>query len=171
MFIKVLTLVFDPILGGFNDEILRDFLKDCEVISIREYFFIKNEKPYMTFVIQYSTLLKALNPKMNEKKMDESWKNLLTEADIGIFNILREWRSNKAKKEGLPPYLLFTNEQLAHIVRQRPQSKTDLLKINGVGESKTNKYGDEILRITIIQVEPETKSPKTKNSKEDENES
>ncbi len=34
MLIKVISLAFDSIYGGFNDQEVRDFLKDKEVISI-----------------------------------------------------------------------------------------------------------------------------------------
>jgi hypothetical protein len=53
MLIKVISLFFDSIYGGFNDEALREFIKDVEVISIADYHFIKNDIPYLTFVIRY----------------------------------------------------------------------------------------------------------------------
>jgi hypothetical protein len=47
MLIKIFTLSFDSAYGGFNDLVLRDFLKDLEVISVREHFFIRNEIAYL----------------------------------------------------------------------------------------------------------------------------
>ena len=50
-----------------------------------------------------------------------------------------------AKDEAVPVYMVFTNEQLAQMVRRRP-SKADLDKIAGVGEARIQKYGDAFWR-------------------------
>lgn len=39
LLVRVLTLRFDPVLDGFEDAPLRDFLKDKAILSIREHFF------------------------------------------------------------------------------------------------------------------------------------
>ena len=49
MLIKIITLSFDSAYGGFNDLTLRDFMKDVEIISIRDHFFIRNEVAYLAF--------------------------------------------------------------------------------------------------------------------------
>ncbi len=69
---------------------------------------------------------------------------------MGLFNLLRDWRSKRSKNDGMPPYILFTNQQLADIVKSRPQSIGELLKIDGIGEGKAKKYGEEILKISKI---------------------
>jgi superfamily II DNA helicase RecQ len=56
----------------------------------------------------------------------------------------------------------MTNVQLAHIVKQRPQSLTELMKIEGVGKAKADKYGEDILRISqlpVTQPEPVSEGP------------
>jgi superfamily II DNA helicase RecQ len=73
---------------------------------------------------------------------------------MGLFNVLRDWRSKKSKQQGVPPYLLFTNRQFAEIVKQRPQNLSDLGKIDGIGKAKLDRYGADILAIT--KIEPET---------------
>ena len=40
MLARVITLRFDPVLSSFDDGPLRDFLKDKEVLSIRDHFFV-----------------------------------------------------------------------------------------------------------------------------------
>ena len=47
MWVRIFTLKFDPVLGGFDDGEVRDFLKDKEVLPIRDHFFIKDEIPYL----------------------------------------------------------------------------------------------------------------------------
>jgi len=90
-------------------------------------------------------------------KNPEDWRKILKESDLGLFNLFREWRSKRSKKEGVPPYVLFTNNQLAQIVIKRPQSLADLSKIEGIGKAKLEKYGQEILGISKIAAPAEEK--------------
>ncbi len=155
MQIKILTLSFNPLTGLFDDSELQNFMAMHNVASVRDYFFIKNDQPILTLVITYNPLDEdAVKSSSTRTKADDSWKKMLTEADMGLFTLLREWRGKKAKKEGLPPYILATNKQLATIVKVKPQSITELLKIEGVGEGKAKKYGEEILSLTKIDTMP-----------------
>jgi superfamily II DNA helicase RecQ len=155
MLIKVLSMTFDSARGGFNDDDLRDFIKDKEVVSIRDHLFIRNEVPYLTMIIKYFPLRPELDSKMAPQgKRDEPWREMLTEADMGLFNLFRDWRSQRCKKEGVPPYVILTNAQLAHVVKSRPQSLAELMKIEGVGKAKADKYGEDILRISKVSLAP-----------------
>jgi ATP-dependent DNA helicase RecQ len=75
---------------------------------------------------------------------------------MGFFNILRDWRSQQCKKEGVSPYNLFTNQQVAMILKKRPQSVSELTQIDGVGKGKAQKYGEEVLSISKINFETKT---------------
>ncbi len=153
MLIKVISLSFDSAYGGFNDELVREFLKDKELISSKDYFFIRNDIPYLTFVLSYFPHRAEVDPKLTTKeKKPEAWRESLSEADMGLFNLLRDWRSQKSKKEGVPPYILFTNQQLADIVKKRPQSLAELTQIDGIGNGKSQKYGDDILGISKFNI-------------------
>ncbi len=55
-------------------------------------------------------------------------------------------RKELADDHGVPPYALFTNEQLATMVQQRASSKAALQTIPGIGKSRIEKYGDEFLQ-------------------------
>jgi len=155
MLIKILSMTFDSARGGFNDDELRDYIKDKEIVSIRDHLFIRNEVPYLTMIIKYFPIRQEIDSKMEPKgRRDEPWREMLTEADMGLFNLLRDWRSQRCKKEGVPPYVLVTNLQLAHIVKSRPQSLTELMKIEGIGKAKADKYGEDLLKISKISVTP-----------------
>ena len=155
MLSKILSMTFDSARGGFNDDELREFIKDKEVVSIRDHLFIRNEVPYITLIIKYFPFRQEIDSKMEPKgRRDEPWREMLSEADMGLFNLLREWRSKRCKHEGVPPYVLVTNIQLAHIVKSRPQSLTELMTIEGIGKAKANKYGEDILKISKILMTP-----------------
>ena len=72
-------------------------------------------------------------------------------ADSGsddILTELKQWRTAQASQEKLPPYCVFSDKTLMEIARARPQSQGDLLEVSGVGPSKLEKYGGDVLRIT-----------------------
>ena len=150
MHVRVFTLHFDPMLGGFDDGPLREFVKDKEVLAIRDHFFSRDEMPYLALVVTYN----ALRPETGEKTLAdkkeedrEKWRAILKEADWPLFNSLRDWRNGLAKEEGIPPYVICTNRQLAEIAHRRPESLTKLSAIEGMGKAKLDRYGAAILEV------------------------
>lgn len=155
MLIKIISLTFDSAYGGFKDDDVREFLKDKELVSVRDYLFVKNDVPYLIFVLKYFPHRAEVDPKFSSKeKKEEPWRTSLSEHDMGLFNLLRDWRSQRSKKDGVPPYILFTNQQLTDIVKKRPQSLAELTQIDGIGKGKSEKYGEEILAISKINLGP-----------------
>lgn len=152
MLIKVITLPFSSAHGGFNDEEAVEFLRDKELISVSDYIFTRNEIPYLTLVLKYFPYRTEVNPtERNHKQNDDDWRKMLSEEQMGLFNLLRDWRSKRCKKEGVPPYVILNNRQLALLVQARPQSLADLVRIEGIGKKKVDNYGAEILEITLYQ--------------------
>jgi ATP-dependent DNA helicase RecQ len=62
-----------------------------------------------------------------------------------IFEKLRTWRAATAKEQGVPAYVIFHDATLRQIATETPTSLAELGKINGVGENKLAKYGQQIL--------------------------
>ncbi|NLI93154.1 MAG: DNA helicase RecQ [Peptococcaceae bacterium] len=62
-----------------------------------------------------------------------------------IFERLRALRRQIAQQEGLPPYMIFQDSTLKEMAKNCPQDLKALLKINGVGEKKLEKYGELFL--------------------------
>jgi len=58
---------------------------------------------------------------------------------------LREWRLERAKEDGVPPYVVFHDAVLHAIAEQRPSSLGELAQISGVGPAKLERYGDDVL--------------------------
>lgn len=66
----------------------------------------------------------------------------LTEADGQLFESLRALRMEIAKKEKVPPYVVFSDKTLIHMCAAKPKTKEEMLAISGVGEFKYEKYGE-----------------------------
>ncbi len=67
--------------------------------------------------------------------------------DEVLFGQLRKLRKKLADEAGKPPYVIFNDASLAEMAEQQPQSPFEFLKINGVGDSKLEKFGDDFLAI------------------------
>ncbi|MFF5207095.1 DNA helicase RecQ [Streptosporangium sp. NPDC000396] len=69
----------------------------------------------------------------------------LPEEAVPVFEQLRAWRAATAKEQGVPAYVIFHDATLREIAAAPPSSLADLAKVNGVGENKLAKYGQQIL--------------------------
>lgn len=150
MLLRVITLRFSTALDGFDDCPLTDFLRDKSVLSLRDHFFVRNETPYLAVVVTYEPMKESLPPGKNGDKRrqgEESWRGLLSDAAMPLFDTLRSWRSERCKQEGIPPYVICTNKQLANMVAARPQSLAALLQVEGFGQAKAEKYGQALLEL------------------------
>jgi DNA helicase-2/ATP-dependent DNA helicase PcrA len=67
--------------------------------------------------------------------------------DEELFERLRAWRVDRAAEEKVPAYVVFTDLTLQAIAEVKPTSTAALLRINGVGQAKLTKYGDEVLAL------------------------
>lgn len=84
MLARILTLKFDPVLGSFDDTGLRDFVKDKEVLSIRDHFFTRDEVPYLAVIVTYNLLRPEEGTKPDpEKKEKEREKEEDAGAEAG----------------------------------------------------------------------------------------
>ncbi|MEV5708173.1 DNA helicase RecQ [Actinoallomurus sp. NPDC052274] len=69
----------------------------------------------------------------------------LPEEALPVFERLRAWRAATAKEQGVPAYVIFHDATLREIATRVPGSLAELSSVNGVGESKLAKYGQQIL--------------------------
>lgn len=63
------------------------------------------------------------------------------------FAALREWRKRTALAQGVPAYVIFQDRTLAEIASEQPDSLAQLGNIPGVGNTKLERYGQDVLRV------------------------
>jgi DNA helicase-2/ATP-dependent DNA helicase PcrA len=61
------------------------------------------------------------------------------------FGALREWRLERAKADEVPAYVVFHNATLAEIAERQPRTLAELAGIPGVGPTKLERYGEDVL--------------------------
>jgi ATP-dependent DNA helicase RecQ len=64
-----------------------------------------------------------------------------------VFERLRAWRTGVAKELGMPPYVIFHDATLRQIAAAPPTTMAGLALVNGVGETKLGRYGQQILEV------------------------
>lgn len=63
-----------------------------------------------------------------------------------LFERLRAIRREFAKKQGVPPFVIFSDKTLRDMCAVMPQNEEEMLTVSGVGESKLAKYGAAFLK-------------------------
>jgi ATP-dependent DNA helicase RecQ len=69
------------------------------------------------------------------------------EVDADLFERLRSWRSEQAKKQQVPAYVVLHNSHLEEISARKPRTVHELGTIKGVGLRRAARYGDEVLAL------------------------
>lgn len=64
-----------------------------------------------------------------------------------IMTELKAWRKRKASDMNVPPYVIFGDKTLNDLAAKKPSSKSELLKIYGMGSVKVENFGNSILGI------------------------
>ncbi|MDO5634968.1 MAG: ATP-dependent DNA helicase UvrD2 [Micrococcus sp.] len=67
--------------------------------------------------------------------------------DENTLDALRDWRSSRAKAKKVPAFVVFTDATLIAIAETLPRTPAELLKISGVGRTKLDDYGPDVLEL------------------------
>jgi ATP-dependent DNA helicase RecQ len=67
-----------------------------------------------------------------------------------LWTALRAWRLDEARRQELPPYVIFHDATLVEVARRCPASLDALADIPGIGRSKLDRYGAAVLAVTLL---------------------
>lgn len=143
MQIKIFTI---PAIGGEGivDE-MNKFLRANKVLETRSEPMSSHEGIYWSFCIKY--LGKQDNFVPGTPKKD--YRQLLSEEVFIVFSRLREIRKSLAADDGVPAYAVFTDEELSKIAALSPISEMEVIKIQGIGEKKMERYGKKMIQLYL----------------------
>jgi ATP-dependent DNA helicase UvrD/PcrA len=65
--------------------------------------------------------------------------------DEDLFQRLRAWRLERAQEQQVPAYVVFTDATLTAIAESKPRDAKALSAIPGVGRTKLDRYGSDVL--------------------------
>lgn len=121
---------------------LNRFLATHRIASLDRHFVAAGDSSFWAVAV---TTVGQEVPRVDSRRVRVDYKSILSGPDFEVFAQLRALRKELAEKEGVPLYALFTNEQLAEMVRLRVGSKESLGNIAGVGKGRVEKYGEAFL--------------------------
>jgi ATP-dependent DNA helicase RecQ len=64
-----------------------------------------------------------------------------------VWEALRAWRLDEARRQELPPYVIFHDSTLIEMARRRPISLRALASIPGIGTTKLDRYGNALIDV------------------------
>ena len=126
---------------------LNAFLRSHRIAAVDRQFVADGANSFWSVCVTFTAA--GANPATtaggdaSKKRID--YREVLNDHDFAVFAKLRTLRKTLADSEGVPAYALFTNDQLAEIVKRNVASKKALGEINGVGEARVEKYGVQFL--------------------------
>ncbi len=71
----------------------------------------------------------------------------LSVENLRLFESLKAWRLAHAEADGKPAFTVLVDASLAEIAERRPATLAELARVKGVGPTKLDRYGREILEI------------------------
>ncbi|MFD2727472.1 helix-turn-helix domain-containing protein [Hyunsoonleella rubra] len=85
----------------------------------------------------------------NEKQKPKTRRKSVVEgtSNVELFEKLRMLRNEIAEEKGLVHFQIFTQKALYEMCETLPTNKPELLKVNGMGKTRVEKYGSAILKV------------------------
>ncbi|QLQ32160.1 MAG: HRDC domain-containing protein [Candidatus Thiothrix singaporensis] len=136
---------------------LNAFCDQHRIGNIDKHFVADGENSFWAVCVTWSDnegSLAGSAKRSSKGKID--YKEVLSDDDFTLYSRLRELRKVTAEREGIAPYNIFTNEQLAAIAQRRISSKSALLEVDGIGQTRADKYGDMFIECLQSLLPPET---------------
>jgi ATP-dependent DNA helicase RecQ len=102
-------------------------------------------------VLRAETPIRFRNEPVRERRRkptpaERSSASLDPQADA-LWTALRAWRLKEARRQEVPPYVIFHDATLIEVARRRPTTIAALSIIAGIGRSKLDRYGAALLAI------------------------
>lgn len=146
MQLKFFTITVDP--DEESTEELNKFLRSVKVLEIKKE--LVNQTYGGSFWAICITYLPQISDNISNKnriirKVD--YRDVLAPHEFEIFSNLRKIRKLIAEKDAVPPFAVFSDAELAEIVKLENIDISSISKIEGIGKKKVEKYAVDMVRM------------------------
>lgn len=128
-------------------------------LVLKEYLFLTNEEYSILKLTEKSKEVlenhttvsmkfakeREVIPKVKKQKTTAMYEDI----NKDLFEALRWLRLEIARKEKMPPYIIFSDKALNQMCGIMPTTKEEMLTVSGVGEVKFEKYGERFLEVIL----------------------
>ena len=146
-----------------DEERLNMFLSQVEVHMVKTSLVAPKGERWSVLVFFEQRTSTAEEPPQRRRTAPVAAPTLLAPAlsaeEQRIYDLLREWRGERAKAEDVPPYVIAHNAVLLQIARHHMSlsAAEDLAPIKHFGAQKAARYGADILQ--LLQLRPASEEP------------
>ncbi|MCC6460425.1 MAG: HRDC domain-containing protein [Saprospiraceae bacterium] len=131
-----------PVMGGeLLTEDLNVFLRSKKIMQVESRLVQEPSGSLWCFCVKYVDDI-TLN---DHGKLKVDYKQVLDEDTFRRFSKMREIRKKIAVEEAIPPYVVFTDEEMATMAKMEVLNLATLKTVKGIGEKKVEKYGEKFL--------------------------
>lgn len=135
--------------GRAEEDELNRFLAAHRVVGIERHFVADGVRSAWAVCVAWvdAEPPRAGPPRAEGKKERVDYRELLEPEQFATYAKLREVRKRLAERDGVPPYAVVTNEQMAEMVRRQVQTLAEVARIDGVGPARLERYGVVLLEV------------------------
>jgi len=140
--------------------VIGEKLIDMEALSVEQYRVLKLAPlGYEILKGEKQVFIPASRLQNGKKTIEEDGASLQKDT---IFERFKSLRKELALEHQVPAYVIFGDKSLNEISNLLPQTKEEMLQINGVGEVKFEKYGEPFLALaSAVRLENQAKVEET----------
>jgi superfamily II DNA helicase RecQ len=138
-----------------DEERLNTFLRQVQVHSVQTSLVAPKGERWSVLVFFEERAAAVAAPERREgppQAMEGGNAPELTAEEQRVYERLRAWRGERAKAEGVPPYVVAHNAALRYIARHHMSlaAAEDLAPIKQFGAQKAARYGADILQLLLL---------------------
>ena len=139
-----IAMFFIPLVGNSSSqEELNGFLRSHRILKVDKAFYDGG----WAFCVEWLEGDTAASEWKRKPRVD--WREKLDPEVFERFAKLRERRKVIAIEEGVPPYMVMTDAQMAEAAQAEVLTLDVLRKIDGFGHSRIEKYGKSLTDASI----------------------
>jgi superfamily II DNA helicase RecQ len=141
MQIKLFTIPIGD--SGAAVEEMNHFLRGNKILEVENHLISNANGAYWCFCVRYIEKNFMLGSGTAKAKVD--YKQVLDEATFQKFSRLREIRKKIAADEGVPAFVIFTDEDLAALAKLETITEKTMLSVKGIGDKKVERYAKHFI--------------------------
>jgi len=132
MQIKIFTVPIGD--SGKSVDDMNKFMRLNKVLSVEKHLINNSTGVFWCFCVEY------IENEFVYNKNKKDYKAILGDELFVKFLKLREMRKEISEKEGIPPFMVFSDDEIAEISKLDKITNKALLGIKGIGDKKVEKY-------------------------------
>jgi GTPase SAR1 family protein len=139
------TFTFTTDNQAVGSELTKNLDSFEELLSVKLLYFKGLDSGFNT---EHTLDLRAKSVFMGKDKPKKPRKTVVEgTSNVELFEKLRILRNDIAQEKDLIHYQVFAQKTLYEICETLPTNKQELLKVNGMGKTRIEKYGSAILKV------------------------